>query len=69
MTSSVGSAGAGFSDYFGLNDLVTGTNASDIAVRSDILSRNGGAADGDARHLGHAHDWKLGAVTGLGDRR
>ncbi|MFC0240435.1 flagellar hook-associated protein FlgK [Rhodopseudomonas telluris] len=38
MTSSVGSAGAGFSTYFGLNDLVTATGASDFAVRSDILS-------------------------------
>ncbi|MGY4472782.1 flagellar hook-associated protein FlgK [Bradyrhizobium sp. USDA 3364] len=38
MTSSVGSSGQGFSDYFGLNDLITGTNASNIAVRSDILS-------------------------------
>jgi flagellar hook-associated protein 1 FlgK len=38
MTSSVGSNGEGFSDYFGLNDLLTGTDASDIAVRSDILS-------------------------------
>jgi flagellar hook-associated protein 1 FlgK len=37
MTSSVGSSGQGFSDYFGLNDLLTGTNASDIAVRSDLL--------------------------------
>ncbi len=37
MTSSVGSGGQGFSDYFGLNDLLTGTGASDIAVRSDIL--------------------------------
>jgi flagellar hook-associated protein 1 len=35
MTSSVG--GAGFSAYFGLNDLVTGTGASDLAVRGDIL--------------------------------
>ncbi|WP_338691096.1 MULTISPECIES: flagellar hook-associated protein FlgK [unclassified Bradyrhizobium] len=42
MTSSVGSSGEGFSDYFGLNDLITGTGASDIAVRSDIL--NGTAA-------------------------
>ncbi|QIG93608.1 MULTISPECIES: flagellar hook-associated protein FlgK [unclassified Bradyrhizobium] len=42
MTSSVGSSGDGFSDYFGLNDLITGTGASDIAVRSDIL--NGTAA-------------------------
>ena len=41
MTSSVGSAAAGFSDYFGLNDLVVGTGASDFAVRSDIL---GGSA-------------------------
>ena len=38
MTSSVGSSGQGFSDYFGLNDLITGINASNIAVRSDILS-------------------------------
>ena len=38
MTSSVGSSDEGFSDYFGLNDLVTGTSASNIAVRSDILS-------------------------------
>ncbi|MGY3488796.1 flagellar hook-associated protein 1 FlgK [Bradyrhizobium sp. USDA 4011] len=36
MTSSVG--GEGFSQYFGLNDLITGTNASNIAVRSDIPS-------------------------------
>ncbi|MHC2439480.1 flagellar hook-associated protein FlgK [Bradyrhizobium sp. USDA 4451] len=38
MTSSVGSPGEGFSDYFGLNDLINGTSASDIAVRSDILN-------------------------------
>ncbi|MGY3587675.1 flagellar hook-associated protein 1 FlgK [Bradyrhizobium sp. USDA 4341] len=36
MTSSVG--GEGLSQYFGLNDLITGTSASNIAVRSDILS-------------------------------
>jgi flagellar hook-associated protein 1 FlgK len=42
MTSSVGSSGEGFSDYFGLNDLVTGTSASDIAVRSDLLSGTAG---------------------------
>ena len=36
MTSAVG--GAGFSDYFGMNDLVTGTGASDFAVNSRILS-------------------------------
>ncbi|MCA6102875.1 flagellar hook-associated protein FlgK [Bradyrhizobium australafricanum] len=42
MTSSVGSSGEGFSDYFGFNDLITGSGASDIAVRSDIL--NGTAA-------------------------
>jgi flagellar hook-associated protein 1 FlgK len=41
MTSAVGSSGAGLSDYFGLNDLVTGTGASDFAVRSDILSNTG----------------------------
>jgi flagellar hook-associated protein 1 len=38
MTSSVGNSNQGFSDYFGLNNLVTGTSASDIAVRSDLLS-------------------------------
>lgn len=38
MTSSVGSADEGFSEYFGLNDLVTGTSAADIAVNSKILS-------------------------------
>ncbi|WP_407117074.1 flagellar hook-associated protein FlgK [Bradyrhizobium sp. LMG 9283] len=38
MTSSVGSSNEGFSNYFGLNELVTGTNASDIAVNSSILS-------------------------------
>lgn len=38
MTSSVGSDDEGFSDYFGLNDLLTGTDASDIAVNSTVLS-------------------------------
>ena len=38
MTSSIGSGGAGFSAYFGLNDLVTATGASDFSVRSDILA-------------------------------
>jgi flagellar hook-associated protein 1 len=40
MTSSVG--GAGFSDYFGMNDLVTGTGASNFAVSSSILSGSAG---------------------------
>lgn len=35
---SVGSDEQGVSDYFGLNDLLTGTSAADIRVRSDILS-------------------------------
>ena len=38
MTSSVGSSGSGFSAYFGLNDLITATGASDFSVRSDILA-------------------------------
>lgn len=38
MTSAVGSSDDGFSQYFGLNDLVTGTSAADIAVNSKILS-------------------------------
>jgi len=41
MTSAVGSDGVGLSDYFGLNDLVTGTSASNFAVRSDILANSG----------------------------
>jgi flagellar hook-associated protein 1 len=41
MSSSVGSSGAGLSDWLGLNDLVTATGASDFAVRSDILSNSG----------------------------
>jgi flagellar hook-associated protein 1 FlgK len=31
-------SGAGFSDYFGMNDLVTGTGASNFAVRSNFLT-------------------------------
>src|SRR5581483_4385742 len=42
MTSAVGSSGQGFSNYFGLNDLVTGSSASDIAVRSDLLDGSAG---------------------------
>ena len=41
MTSSVGSSGQGVSDYLGLNDLVTGTGAANLAVRSDIVSNPG----------------------------
>jgi flagellar hook-associated protein 1 FlgK len=41
MTSSVGANKQGLSDYLGLNDLVTGSSASDIAVRGDILSNPG----------------------------
>lgn len=36
MSSSVGAGAEGLSEYLGLNDLVTGTSASDISVRSDI---------------------------------
>jgi flagellar hook-associated protein 1 len=41
MSSKVGSSGVGLSDALGLNDLVTGTGASDFAVRSDILANSG----------------------------
>ncbi|CAN5262630.1 flagellar hook-associated protein FlgK [soil metagenome] len=41
MSSAVGSPAVGLSDYLGLNDLVTGTSASNIAVRSDILTNSG----------------------------
>lgn len=36
--------GKGVSDYFGLNDLLTGTDASTIRVRGDILSGSTGLA-------------------------
>jgi flagellar hook-associated protein 1 FlgK len=38
MSSSVGANSQGLSDWLGLNDLVTGTGASGIAVRRDILN-------------------------------
>lgn len=38
IDSTLGSSDQGFSDYFGLNDLLTGTGAATIKVRSDILS-------------------------------
>lgn len=38
MDSAVGADSQGLSDWFGLNDLVTGSDASSIAVRADILS-------------------------------
>lgn len=41
MSSAVGAANQGLSDWLGLNDLVTGTGASDIAVRADILNNPG----------------------------
>ena len=43
---SVGGTGEGFSATFGLNDLLTGTGAADIAVRSDILAQPGTLATG-----------------------
>lgn len=33
----IGAAASGFSDYFGLNDLLTGDSAATIRVRSDLL--------------------------------
>ena len=44
MTSSVG--GGGFSEYFGMNDLVTGTGAANFAVNSSILSGAAGLPTG-----------------------
>jgi len=38
MTASVGSDGAGLSDWLGLNDLVSATGASDFKVRAAILA-------------------------------
>ncbi|MGJ4932328.1 flagellar hook-associated protein FlgK [Bradyrhizobium sp. HKCCYLS2038] len=40
MTSSIG--GTGFSAYFGINDLVTGTGAANFAVNSSMLSGTAG---------------------------
>ena len=44
MTSAIGSGG--FSDYFGMNDLVTGTSAANFAVNSSILSGAAGLPTG-----------------------
>ncbi|WP_315813736.1 MULTISPECIES: flagellar hook-associated protein FlgK [unclassified Bradyrhizobium] len=44
MTSAVG--GSGFSNYFGMNDLVTGTSAANFAVNSSILSGASGLPTG-----------------------
>ncbi|ALK08082.1 flagellar hook-associated protein FlgK [Blastochloris viridis] len=41
MTSSVGADGQGLSDYFGLNDLLVGTSAITIGVRSDLKATPG----------------------------
>jgi flagellar hook-associated protein 1 FlgK len=41
MSSAAGPAGQGLSDWLGLNDLLTGSGASDIAVRGDILQNSG----------------------------
>ncbi len=41
MTSAAGPDQQGLSDWLGLNDLLTGSGASDIAVRSDILQNPG----------------------------
>ncbi|QCK85586.1 flagellar hook-associated protein FlgK [Phreatobacter aquaticus] len=41
LTASVGSSGQGLADYFGLNDLLTGSGAADIRVKADILATPG----------------------------
>jgi flagellar hook-associated protein 1 FlgK len=41
MSSAAGASGQGLSDWLGLNDLLTGSGASDLAVRSDILQNPG----------------------------
>lgn len=38
MSSAVGADGQGFSDYFGLNDLLVGDSATDVRVRDDLSS-------------------------------
>lgn len=44
IDSTLGSGCQGFSEYFGLNDLLAGTSAANIKVRSDILSGTGSFA-------------------------
>lgn len=46
MSSAIGAGGSGFSSYFGLNDLLTGTSATTIAVRPDILATPDSLATG-----------------------
>ncbi|MDR6873672.1 flagellar hook-associated protein 1 FlgK [Bosea sp. BE125] len=41
IDSAVGSDDQGLSDYFGLNDLLTGSSAATISVRSDLLATPG----------------------------
>jgi flagellar hook-associated protein 1 FlgK len=41
LTSSVGSGGAGLSDWLGLNDVVSATGALDFAVRRSVLANSG----------------------------
>lgn len=60
MTSAVGSASEGFSEYFGLNDLVTGTSAADIAVNSKILS---GTSELQLATLGSASTLTVGSTV------
>lgn len=60
MTSAVGSAREGFSEYFGLNDLVTGTSAADIAVNSKILS---GTSELQLATLGSASTLTVGSTV------
>jgi flagellar hook-associated protein 1 FlgK len=44
MTSAIG--GSGFSDYFGMNDLVTGSGAANFAVNSSLLNGAAGLPTG-----------------------
>lgn len=60
MTSAVGSASEGFSEYFGLHDLVTGTSAADIAVNSKILS---GTSELQLATLGSASTLTVGSTV------
>jgi flagellar hook-associated protein 1 FlgK len=59
IDAAVGTAGSGFSAYFGFNDLFSGTDATDIAVDSDLA--------GDASRLATA-SLDTTATLAVGDR-
>lgn len=66
MTSSVGGGAKGFSDYFGLNDLLTGDSASDVKVRDDLSSGTATLAAGALSGAASLTIGKSGIASGDG---